>query len=283
MAKTRMIIAMLIFGTLGIFVYYIPLPSASIVMVRAVVGTIFVAGLMLVTKQKLNLAAIKENAPLLLGSGVALGFNWMLLFESYRYTTVAVATLCYYMAPVFLMLLSPLVLKEPMTKRKAVCICIAIVGAVLVSGAGTGGVSVKGVALGLAAAVLYCAIMLMNKKMVGLAPMETTLIQLAISAIIITPYVFLTGAVGEITPGILPLLAIVGIVHTGIAYALYFPSINALSGQTVAVLSYIDPISAIILSALVLRQPMTGLQALGAALLLGATFVSEWKVEEKEA
>lgn len=282
MAKTRMIISMLIFGTLGIFVHYIPLPSASIVMVRAVVGTIFVAGLMTVTRQKLNASAVKQNVVLLLGSGIALGFNWMLLFESYRYTTVAVATLCYYMAPVFLMLLSPLVLKEPMTKRKAACICIAIVGAVLVSGAGTGGVSVKGVVLGLAAAMLYCAIMLMNKKLVGLGSMETTLIQLAVSALVITPYVFLTGSVGEITLNILPLLAVVGVLHTGIAYALYFPSINALPGQTVAVLSYIDPISAILLSALVLRQPMSGLQALGATLLLGATFVSEWKSGKKE-
>lgn len=280
MARTSLIISMVIFGTLGIFVNYIPLPSVTIVMVRAIVGTLFVAAMMAVKGQRLDFPALKRNGKLLLASGLALGFNWALLFEAYRYTTVAVATLCYYMAPVFLMLLSPMILKEPMTRRKALCILIAIVGAALVSGA-AGGASFRGVLLGLGAAALYCAIMLMNKKMEGLGSMETTLVQLAVSAAVITPYVLLSGKAGGITLDCLPMLAVVGIVHTGIAYALYFPSIHALSGQTVAVLSYIDPILAIILSALVLRQPMTALQALGALLLLGGTFVSEWKKGEE--
>jgi len=271
---------MVIFGTLGIFVNQIPLPSVTIVMVRAIVGTVFVAALMLIKKQPINVSALKQNRGLLLASGIALGFNWALLFEAYRYTTVAVATLCYYMAPVFLMLLSPIVLKEPMTHRKALCIFIAVTGAVLVSGA-AGGASMPGVLLGLGAAALYCAIMLMNRKMQGLNPVETTLVQLAISAVVITPYVFLSGGAGGITPACLPWLAVVGIVHTGIAYVLYFPSINVLPSQTVAVLSYIDPILAILLSALILRQPMTAFQALGAALLLGGTFISEWKKGEE--
>lgn len=279
--RTRLITSMTIFGTLGIFVSLIPLPSALIVMVRAVVGTLFVGGVMLCSRSRPRREALRQNAALLLCSGVALGLNWTLLFEAYRHTTVAVATLCYYMAPIFLLLLSPIVLKEPMTRRKAVCIAGSLLGAAMVSGAAGGG-SVRGVALGLAAAVLYCAIMLMNKKMRGLAPMETTFVQLCISALVITPYALLNS--GQMPAGSAaalmqnaPMLLVVGLVHTGIAYALYFPSINALPGQTVAVLSYIDPVLAVLLSALVLRQPITPLQILGAVLLLGSTFVSEWK------
>ncbi len=279
--RTRLIASMTVFGTLGIFVSLIPLPSALIVMVRAVVGTLFVGGVMLCKRQRPQADALKQNARLLLCSGVALGLNWTLLFEAYRHTTVAVATLCYYMAPVFLLLLSPIVLKEPMTRRKAACVACSLLGAALVSGAAGGG-SVRGVALGLAAAALYCAIMLMNKKMQGLAPMETTFAQLCISALVITPYALLTSGLNMAQLGAAlvqnaPMLLVVGLVHTGVAYALYFPSINVLPGQTVAMLSYIDPVLAVVLSALVLRQTITPPQILGALLLLGGTFVSEWK------
>lgn len=282
--RTRLIGAMAIFGTLGTFVHYIPLPSAVIVMVRAVLGTVAVGFIMLASRRRFRWEALKKNALWLLGSGVCLGLNWTLLFEAYRHTTVAVATLCYYMAPVFLLLLSPVVLNEPMTRRKAACIVISVIGAALVPGAAGGG-SLPGIALGLGAAALYCAIMVMNKKMEGLDPMETTFVQLCVAAVVITPYALLSNA-GDL-PVIwrcmltcLPLLLIVGFVHTGLAYALYFPSINALPGQTVAVLSYIDPVLAVVLSALVLREPITGFQLLGAALLLGGTFVSEYKQGE---
>lgn len=283
-AKIRLILSMVIFGTLGLF-SVLPISSAVIVMVRAILGTMSVGIVMLFAREGPEKDAWKRNAGLLLCSGVCLGLNWMLLFEAYRHTTVAVATLCYYMAPVFLLLLSPFVLKEPMTHRKAACIATSLLGAMLVSGAAGGG-SLQGIALGLSAAALYCAVMLMNKRIEGLTPLATTFVQLCVSAIIITPYALFTL---EMEATILwhwilmctPLLLILGCIHTGLAYALYFPAVQALPSQTVAVLSYIDPIVAILLSALFLRQPLTVLQIIGAALLLGGTFVSEWKQGDK--
>lgn len=275
--RLQMALSMAAFGTLGIFVQYLPgVSSAAIVMIRAIVGTLFVGTVMLCSKQRFHTNALRNNLPILLLSGVALAMNWTTLFEAYRHTTVAVASLCYYMAPVFLMLLSPLVLNEPMTKRKALCIVIALAGAVLVSGSARGG-SLRGVVMGLLAAVFYCSVMLMNKKMQGLSPMETTLFQLGVAAVVITPYVLITGQADGITADAAPLLLVLGVVHTGIAFTLFFSAVNALPSQTVAVMSYIDPILAILLSALVLCQPITGLQVLGAALLLGGTFVSEFQ------
>lgn len=272
------IIAMLIFGTLGIFVSQIPLPSSVIAMLRAVIGTVSIGGFMLVTKQKLDFKVIKKNAFYLLFSGVALGFNWILLFEAYRYTTIAVATLCYYMAPVFVILLSPIVLKEKLTPTMAICSLVAIGGAVLISGATVGGgQSIKGIIFGLAAAVLYCSIVLANKFIKNQSSTETTFLQLAISAVIMVPYVIITENVtlADFQPKTIVFVLIVGIIHTGIAYVLYFGSVQRIPAQTAAVFSYIDPVSSIILSALILNQQMSVLQAIGTVLILGATLFNE--------
>ncbi len=272
------ICAMLIFGTLGIFISHISLPSSAIAMLRAVIGTVSIGLFMLVTKKRLNMVALRKNAVYLLISSVALGFNWILLFEAYRYTTIAVATLCYYMAPVFVVLLSPLVLKERLTASRAVCSVVAILGAVLISGATVGeGQSVKGIVCGLSAAVLYCGIVLTNKFIKNQTSTETTFLQLAISGVIMVLYVALTQRLSfaDFDVKTTVLVFIVGIVHTGIAYVLYFGSVQRIPAQTAAVFSYIDPVSSIILSAVLLSQKMSLPQIIGTILILGATLFNE--------
>lgn len=276
MAKLEIIFSMLIFGTIGIVVSYIPLPSSVIALARSAIGALFLVTLLLLSKRKPDWRAVRKNLPLLLISGAALGFNWILLFEAYRHTTVATATVCYYMAPVFIILLSPVVLKERLTPLKLICTTAAFAGVVLISETG-GSSSTRGVLFGLSAAVLYCAIVLINKCIRGLPPVETTLFQLAFSAAVMLPYTALTENLSAIHPtgSILLLLFIAGIVHTGVAYFLYFESLKKLPAQTAAVFSYIDPVTAILLSAAVLRQPMTARQICGAALILGASLLSD--------
>ena len=269
---------MLIFGTLGIFIFNLSLPSSVIAMLRAVIGTVSIGFFMLVTKQKLDFKVIRNNLKYLLISGIALGFNWILLFEAYRYTTIAVATLCYYMAPVFVILLSPLVLKEKLTPTMAVCSAVAILGAILISGATAGeGKSFKGIIFGLIAAVLYCGIILTNKFIRNQSSTETTFLQLAISAVIMILYVSFTEKVtlADFDTKTIILVLVVGIIHTGIAYVLYFGSVQRIPAQTAAVFSYIDPVSSIILSAVLLSQPMSLLQIVGTVLILGATLFNE--------
>lgn len=270
--------AMLIFGTLGIFIFNLSLPSSVIAMLRAVIGTVSIGFFMLVTKQKLDFKVIRNNLKYLLISGIALGFNWILLFEAYRYTTIAVATLCYYMAPVFVILLSPLVLKEKLTPTMAVCSAVAILGAVLISGATAGeGKSFKGIIFGLIAAVLYCGIILTNKFIRNQSSTETTFLQLAISAVIMILYISFTEKVtlADFDTKTIILVLVVGIIHTGIAYVLYFGSVQRIPAQTAAVFSYIDPVSSIILSAVLLSQKMSLLQIIGTVLILGATLFNE--------
>lgn len=276
--KLSMIAAMLIFGTIGIFVSKIGLPSAVIAMFRSVIGTAFIGALLLIRRVKINTQALKRNLPLLLFSGAALGFNWIFLFESYRFAGVPVGTLCYYMAPVFVVLLSPFVLKERLTPVKLICSLAAIVGAALISGSKIGdGASLKGILFGLSAAALYCGIVIANKFIREQSPAETTFFQLAVSAAVMLPYCLLTQkvALAAFDASTILSVALVGVLHTGVAYMLYFGSVQRIPAQVSAVFSYIDPITSIILSALILNQPMTAVQAVGMFLILGATLFNE--------
>ena len=286
-AKIKIITAMVTFGTIGVFVRYIPLPSSIIALVRGVLATIFLLAVMAAGKRRPDGTAIRRNLALLVISGGLIGFNWILLFEAYNYTSVAVATLCYYLAPVFVIIASPFVLGEKLTLRKTLCVAAALAGMVLVSGVIQNYVSVgniedlslTGVILGIGAGALYATIILMNKKLKDISSYDTTVVQLAAASIILVPYCLLTVDVGllAVTPVSVVLLCIVGIVHTGIAYVLYFGSIKELPAQTVAIFSYIDPILAVLLSALLLKESMDMLSILGAIMILGSTFVSEMR------
>ena len=286
-AKFKIITAMVTFGTIGVFVRYIPLPSSIIALVRGLLATFFLLAVMAAGKRRPDRTAIRRNLALLLISGALIGFNWILLFEAYNYTSVAVATLCYYLAPVFVIIASPFILGEKLTTRKTLCVIAALGGMVLVSGViqnyvnggNTEDLNLTGVLLGIGAGALYATIILMNKKLKDISSYDTTVMQLAAASIVLVPYCLLTVDVGalEVTPGSAVLLVVVGIVHTGIAYVLYFGSIKELPAQTVAIFSYIDPILAVLLSALLLKESMDMLSILGAILILGATFVSEMK------
>lgn len=281
---------MFIFGTIGLFVNNINLPSSFIALSRAFIGSIFIAGFMLVLRRKTDKKAVKQNLKLLIPSGIAMGFNWIFLFESYKYAGVAVGTLCYYMAPVFMILVSPFILKEKMTAVKGISSVAAVVGAVLISEVFSGTVrSAKGIFFGLAAAVLYASVVLMNKFVQNLSPVETTLIQMISAAVVMVPYVLLTEDIGSFVFDRKTVIftLIVGIVHTGIVYMIYFGSVKKIPTQTTAVFSYIDPVTAIILSALVLHEQMTPIQIVGTVLILGATLFNEistiiFKNSEKE-
>lgn len=277
-ARLMAIVSMLIFGTIGVLVKNIPLPSSVIALARSSIGAVFLLLLTFITGKKPEISAIGKNFRYLLPAGVFLGVNWILLFESYRYTTVAIATVCYYLAPVFIVLASPFLLGERLTARKMIFSALALFGTVLVSGAfESGGISFTGIALAVAAAVLYAAIVLLNKKLDGISSNDATLTQLAITAVILGVYVGITEDFSgfKLTAAEGVLLGVAGVVHTGLAYALYFGAVQRLDAQTSAIYSYIDPVCAVILSVAVLGEPMTLVTAIGAVLVLGSTFLSE--------
>lgn len=279
--RLALIGAMTIFGTIGIFRRYIPLPSGAVAFIRSAMGALLLLIFLLSKRKKLNILAIRRNLVPLLLSGACLGFNWVLLFEAYKYTSVAVATLSYYMAPILLILAAPLLLGERLTAKKGICAGVALLGMVLVSGVLETGVKntteLRGIFMGLLAAVLYAAIILLNKKMQGIDAIDKTVVQFAVSALVLLPYVLLAEDVSLVvlTPVSALLLLVVCVLHTGLAYLMYFGAVGKLKAGTVALFSYIDPVLAVLLSALVLKEPMTILCGIGAVLVLGAAYVSE--------
>lgn len=275
--KLSFLTAMLVFGTVGIFVRQIPLPSATIAFFRGVLGVVTLLLVMLCTKKKPNFSQIKKNLPLLLLSGAAIGGNWILLFEAYRFTTVATATICYYLAPVFLILASPL-LGERLTVKKLLLSVTALVGMVFVSGVIKGGISGgKGIACGVGAAALYASVMFMNKKLGTISAYDKTVIQLGAAALVILPYCLMSRGfdLSEMDGAGYLMLAVVGILHTGICYCMYFGAMGQLPSQSVALFSYLDPVVAIVLSALLLHEPFGWQEGVGAVLILGSALLSE--------
>jgi drug/metabolite transporter (DMT)-like permease len=280
-AKASLIFAMLVFGTIGVFVRYIPLPSSVIALTRGIIGTLFLLLTALRRKEGISVSAIRANLFYLCLSGIFIGINWILLFEAYRYTTVATATLCYYMAPVFVTLSAPFVIKEHLTKKKILCVAGALAGMVLVSGIWKTGISetgeIRGILLGTGAAVFYASVILLNKKLRDISAYDKTMMQLAAASIVLLPYTLLTENMSlmVLTPTAVILLAVVGILHTGISYTLYFGSMKDLEAQTIAILSYIDPIVAILLSALFLKEYIGVTGVAGAVMVLGSALISE--------
>ncbi len=286
-SKLKLISSMAIFGTIGIFVRYISLPSSVIAFTRGITGTVFLILVMLIIKKPPDFVSIKRNLKLLILSGACIGVNWILLFEAYRYTTVATATLCYYLSPIIVIAVSPLFFKEKLTVKKLICTVAALIGMVLVSGIvknGTPKISeLKGVLLGLGAAVLYASCIIINKNMKDVSSYDRTVTQLFSAAVILLPYCLITEDFSSfsLTGFQLLMLVFVGIVHTGVAYWLYFSSIEEVNAQSVALLGYIDPVIAVILSALILKEPMGVPDIIGAVLILGAAFISEFNENKK--
>ena len=270
--------SMVIFGGIGLVRRLIPLPSSVIAMARGLIGGAATFLYFRAHGGKLSLRALGSEGPWLLLSGALLGFNWILLFEAYRYTSVAVATLCYYMAPILMVLVSPVLFHERITAKKGICVAAALCGMLLVSGVlREGGVQgMRGVLFGLAAAVLYASIVLTNKKLTRTDGLSRTILQLLTAGVVLLPYVLLTENVTALdwSGSTVPMLLVAGLVFTALTYTMYFTAIPELRAQTAALGSYVDPVVAVLVSALFLHEPMTAAEWIGAALILGATAIS---------
>jgi RarD protein len=281
----KLILSMVIFSTIGAVVRGVSFNSGFSAMVRGLVGAGCILIYMLLTKKKVDIGGIKKNLLPLLLSGGFIGVNWLLLFESYRYTTIATATVCYNIAPVFVIILTPFVLKARVPLKKWLCVMAAFVGIILVSDLisfGAGVAPIVGVLLSLSAALFYSCVTLINKKITGISSYDITVVQLLSASVVIAPYAFF---VEEIRPEMFDtvsiiLLLLLSVVHTGIAYVLYFSSVRELSSDTVAVFTYIDPIGAVLISVFAFNESMSPLGIVGAVIIFLAVFLSEFKLRK---
>lgn len=281
-AKGSIFLSMVIFGTIGLVRRAIPYSSALVAFFRGAVATLILLLVHLIRKRHFDWNALKANLAKLLISGALIGFNWVLLFESYRFTSVSIATVCYYMAPVFIMISSVFTLHEKITAKKAICVVLAMLGVVLVSGIlGTQNEQSQnnliGVLLGLSAALLYACVVNINKRIENVDGMDRTIFQMGPAAIAVLPYWLLTDNIGAIQIEAIPLLwlLVAAVINTALAYDLYFGAIEHVPAQSAALMSYIDPAVAIILSAIVLGERLNAISIIGVILILGSAIAGE--------
>ena len=277
-SKLKFMTAMLIFGSIGIFVRKIELSSAAIVHWRTLIGSVFLLLMLSLRKEAFDMNGVQKNRVGLIFAGVVLGGNWICLFEAYRYASVGIATMLYYCAPIAVYLLSPMLFRERLTMRKSLGMAAALAGMLVIqfAGSGMGGLSV-GIIYGLLSALLYASLMIINKRIQGVGGLESTFIQLLVSFVVMTVYLLVTtGKLLALPVGRdIFLICIVGIIHTGIAFSLYISSMQRLSGSSISLLSYIDPASALLFAFAFLHERLTLVQLLGAVLIFGGTLFSQ--------
>ena len=263
------IFSLLIFGANGIISSYIDLTSAEIVCMRTLVGGAALLLVLIASRTRVSGAALRREAPKLLAAGICLGVNWALLFEAYKLMSVSMATLTYYLAPVFVLLLSPVLLHEKQSARAYIGMAAAAAGLVLAVGVGDSGITARGLITGLGSAAFYAALIIFNKKIDGVSGLPLTVVEIVIAACVMTPYVLLTG--GRIgfpadAAGIAALLFLC-LVNSALACFMYFTSMNRLPARAVALFGYVDPVSALIFSAIFLDERLSAVQIIGAALV----------------
>ena len=286
-SRLMFVSAMAIFGTLAPFVRNIGVSSAELSLYRALLAASLIGIFLLVTKRPLPVKELKKELLLLMCSGACMAVNWILLFEAYKYTTVAIATLSYYFAPVIVTAVCPILFREKLSGRQLLCFGMSTVGLILItiSGDGPGSDGIRGILLGLGAACFYASVVLLNKYIRNVSGLQRTFLQFLAAAAVLIPYVVFSGGT-ELTSlrsvGWANLL-IVGLVHTGLAYCLYFSCAERLNAQTLAIYSYIDPVLALVLSALILKEDMSLLKLLGAVLVIAAALISELPEKRKSS
>lgn len=279
-ARFEIVFSMAAFGTIAVFVRNIGLPSGEVALYRAVIAALALFLWQLCTRQTVRWQDVKKELPLLFVSGAAMSVNWILLSEAYKYTTVAMATLSYYFAPVIVTVASTVLFREGLTAKQISCFVMSTLGLVMVIGVSGGGGShdLLGILLGLGAAVFYAAVVLINKGIRRVSGLNRTFMQFLAAILVMTPYISMTGGshlAGLDMTGAVNLM-VVGVFHTGICYCMYFSSLRYLKGQEASILSYIDPVVAVILSVAVLHEPVSPLQAAGGFMILGFTVLNEW-------
>ena len=279
-AKLMMILAMSLFGTLGVSTYFIDLPASIIVVGRGLIGASFLLILIRFSGSKLSKDDIYGNMFTLTCSGICLGLNWLFLFEAYKSIEISVATVLNYLTPAMVILIAPLVFKTKLTFIKLGCALLALLGLVLITGIlenDTEDINYYGLICGVLAAVFYTGLVVFNKKLKSIGSYDRTFVQLLIAGIVVAVYSLFTVDFGSLHPDTLSivLLVVIAVFQTAIAFTLYFGSLAHLDAPTAVMYGYIEPVISIALSVIILHEDLGIIGWIGAALILGSTFLSE--------
>ena len=282
-ARWQMFFSMAIFGTLGFFSRYTSaITSAELSFYRSASAFVIIGIYFLCRGRQLSWHKLRKDVGIMLLSGIALAVNWLFMFEAFRHTSISLATISYYFAPVIVTVVCPFLFHEKMTGRQLICFVMSTLGLALIVNvfeASPEAADSLGIFYGLLAAVFYALFIILNKYIKSVGSMERSFYQFGIAAVVILPYTALGDGFHLLaldTSGWAALM-IICLVHTVIMHYAYFQSLSQLTGQEVAVLGYIDPLVAVVISYFLLHETMTFSQAVGGAMILGFALWNEWK------
>lgn len=273
----RYLFALTLYGTIGLFLHFVSYSSEFVVLCRGLFGSLFIYLVLRFRKEKIDRESIRKNLFMLALSGIALGLNWVFLFTGYRYG-IAVTSLCNYMAPIIVVVITSLFYKEKINLKQIICIILAFVGMLLLLGIFEGIVQtdMRCVLCGSLAAVGFVILVLINRKIQDIGQLEKTLIQLLFSMLAVLPYVYFNDGFPKVFDLRSTLLVLVlGFLHTGVAYIFYFSSIDTLPAQSIAVLGYLEPVMNLLIGGLILHEKIGITGILGAVLIILASIGNE--------
>lgn len=292
--KLKLIFIYITFGTIGLVTHFIPLSSAVIVFYRALLGGIYIIVAAMLSKQTINVRLMIDNFAILIVTSFFMGLNWVLQFEAFRVSTVAIGTVCYNTMPIFLVVIASFMFKERITLKTVICIITASLGIFLVSNVINTGIrsnEVLGCFYGVLGAIFYALILIYNRKITHIEMHDKIIFQFLFSAFIMALYVLFIEKSSFVFDDRLPMReTLVGVIcilllsffHTGFCYVHYFSAAARLKAETVAILTYLDPVVALLLSVFVLKEKMTSLQLVGAILILASALANELIKVKKE-
>lgn len=293
----KVLLSVLMWGSIGVFVKNISLGAVQIAFLRGIIGTIFLGLIILIKKyfEKKNneddsdskdKLVLDRNVLILILSGVAIGLNWVFLFNSYNYTTVSNATIIYYLAPIIVIILSPIFLKEKLTLKRVMAVVFSMCGLILIVNtqldSSLSQNLIKGVINAFLAATLYASVIILNKFIKNIDDYKRTFIQLLTASLVLLPLIIYKNPIIFKDLKSILLMLILGIFHTGIAYCLYFSAIKDLKAQSIAILGYIDPASSVLFSIILLREPFSIWQLIGGIIILVSAYVAERKPNKEK-
>ncbi|WP_394824662.1 DMT family transporter [Pendulispora albinea] len=264
--------AMILSGTIGVFVVESTASSFNVVFFRCIFGAICLGSYCAFrgffketgfTAKSLGLAAL---------GGVFIVFNWAFLFSAYRSTSISVATVVYHTQPFYVLLLGAIIFRDKITAGKVAWVLVAFVGVVLVTGLsvadleGANAAYLLGVGKALLAAVFYAFATIIAKRLKGIRPHLIALTQVLVGIPLLFPFTTLSEVNNlGVKWG---WLAGLGLIHTCIMYILLYSSYQKLPTPKIAVLSFTYPAVAIIFDMAVYHTRITVLQAVGIPMIL---------------
>lgn len=269
-------ISVFLYGTLGLFLSMINVNSDFVVFCRGTIGALFILLVKIIRKDSFNFKAIKKNLPYLAICGISLGLNEMFLFIGYKYA-VSLASLGNYTAPISVIVISAILYKEKLNIKQILCVIASFLGIILISGVLTSSnTDLRSLMYGLLASIGFIFLVLFSKKLGDINPLDKTFIQLLFTSLAVLPFVIINKSIPTVFDlKTISILLMLGILHTGFAYLLYFDAIKTLEPIKIALIGYVEPVLSVLIGALLLNEPMDIYGIIGTILIIGSAIVSE--------